>query len=149
MGLCLSVALWKDKPKLCDGRAAVRRGGHGANGGGDGVCEYGVLGGGGGGGKNVLWLPEEKVVMGASPAAVLGVVRRGEEGAAAAAASGGTPARAIWQRRVLMGGRCRLPRFSGMILYDESGRPVCAGLRDTARDQEKHAAAISVLRDLL
>ena len=66
-----------------------------------------------------------------------------------AAAASGTPARPIWQRRVLMGVKCQLPRFSGMILYDERGRPVCGGIRDRARDQEKHAAAISVLRDML
>ncbi|KAM0887966.1 hypothetical protein ACQ4PT_028644 [Festuca glaucescens] len=50
--------------------------------------------------------------------------------------AGGTPARPIWQRRVLMGVKCQLPRFSGMILYDERGRPVCGGVRDRARDQE-------------
>lgn len=31
---------------------------------------------------------------------------------------------AIWQRRILMGERCQLPRFSGLILYDELGRPL-------------------------
>ena len=75
-----------------------------------------------------------------------------------------------------MGVKCRLPKFSGMILYDERGRPVGGGVRDRARDQvrawsprlhnlrvcewmyhcpvpvclqEKHAAAIdNILRDL-
>lgn len=33
-----------------------------------------------------------------------------------------TPRRLVWQRRILMGMRCELPRFSGLILYDEQGR---------------------------
>ncbi|KAE8782665.1 hypothetical protein D1007_43934 [Hordeum vulgare] len=35
-----------------------------------------------------------------------------------------TPGRPVWQRRILMGMRCELPRFSGLLLYDEHGRPV-------------------------
>lgn len=31
---------------------------------------------------------------------------------------------AVWQRRILMGERCQLPSFSGLILYDERGRPL-------------------------
>lgn len=30
----------------------------------------------------------------------------------------------MWQRPILMGEKCELPRFSGLILYDERGRPV-------------------------
>lgn len=30
----------------------------------------------------------------------------------------------LWQRRILMGERCELPRFSGLILYDEKGLPL-------------------------
>uniref|UniRef100_A0A453PWM5 Uncharacterized protein n=1 Tax=Aegilops tauschii subsp. strangulata TaxID=200361 RepID=A0A453PWM5_AEGTS len=30
-----------------------------------------------------------------------------------------TPGRPVWQRRILMGMRCELPRFSGLLLYDE------------------------------
>lgn len=54
----------------------------------------------------------------------------GRATAAAAAAPEGcrtpmTPRRTpVWQRRILMGSRCELPRFSGVILYDEHGRPV-------------------------
>ncbi|KAM3193589.1 hypothetical protein ACQJBY_070299 [Aegilops geniculata] len=126
MGLCLSVALWKDKAYAR--RRAVQH---------DGavdvmvpgcVSDYGLLAGGG--------VPEAEEVAAA---------------VAAPRASGalGTPARPIWQRRVLMGVKCRLPKFSGMILYDERGRPVGGGVRDRARDQEKHAAAIdNILRDL-
>ncbi|GJM91041.1 hypothetical protein PR202_ga07376 [Eleusine coracana subsp. coracana] len=133
MGLCLSVALWKEKLYVDRGHndvAGVKAGG----------CEYEVLGG-----DDVLE-PEEKVVVEAAPAAAMGV-KQGAEGATAV--SGGTPSRPIWQRKVLMGVRCQLPRFSGMILYDESGRPVCSGVRDRTRELEKHAAAISVLRDML
>lgn len=35
-----------------------------------------------------------------------------------------TPGRPVWQRRILMGMRCELPRFSGLLLYDEHGRPI-------------------------
>ncbi|XP_044959979.1 uncharacterized protein LOC123411115 [Hordeum vulgare subsp. vulgare] len=137
MGLCLSVALWKDKAyarrRAVGHSAAVGvdvdemvRGGGGGGGGGSG---YGLLAGGGG-----LPEAEEAVAVAAAPRA---------SGAL------GTPARPIWQRRVLMGVRCQLPRFSGMVLYDERGRPVGGGVRDRARDQEKHAAAIdNILRDL-
>ncbi|KAG1334940.1 hypothetical protein COCNU_03G010590 [Cocos nucifera] len=31
---------------------------------------------------------------------------------------------AVWQRRILMGERCQLPKFSGLILYDEHGLPL-------------------------
>jgi hypothetical protein len=113
MGLCLSVALWKEKLYADRGHgqvAAVKGGG----------CEYGILC------CDALEV-EEKVVVVAAPA------KRGADGATAV--SGGTPSRPIWQRKVLMGVRCQLPRFSGMILYDESGRPVCSGIRDRARDQ--------------
>lgn len=30
----------------------------------------------------------------------------------------------VWQRPILMGEKCELPRFSGLILYDERGTPV-------------------------
>jgi hypothetical protein len=38
-----------------------------------------------------------------------------------------TPGRPVWQRRILMGMRCELPRFSGLILYDEQGRRIQIG----------------------
>ncbi|KAF5183186.1 transmembrane protein [Thalictrum thalictroides] len=30
----------------------------------------------------------------------------------------------VWQRPILMGEKCELPRFSGLILYDEQGQPL-------------------------
>lgn len=33
-------------------------------------------------------------------------------------------ASAVWQRPILMGEKCELPRFSGLILYDQRGRPL-------------------------
>ncbi|VVA97652.1 unnamed protein product [Arabis nemorensis] len=30
----------------------------------------------------------------------------------------------VWQRPILMGEKCELPRFSGLILYDERGHPL-------------------------
>ncbi|CAD5178157.1 unnamed protein product [Musa acuminata subsp. malaccensis] len=38
----------------------------------------------------------------------------------------GTPVLPLWKRRILMGERCELPQFSGLILYDEGGRPICS-----------------------
>lgn len=32
------------------------------------------------------------------------------------------PVSPVWQRPILMGERCQLPRFSGLILYDDKGR---------------------------
>ncbi|KAE8796182.1 hypothetical protein D1007_28893 [Hordeum vulgare] len=135
MGLCLSVALWKDKAY-----ARRRAVGHSAAVGVD-VDEM-VRGGGGGGGSGYGLLAGDGGLPEAEEAVAV---------AAAPRASGalGTPARPIWQRRVLMGVRCQLPRFSGMVLYDERGRPLGGGVRDRAREQEKHAAAIdNILRDL-
>ncbi|CAA7410417.1 unnamed protein product [Spirodela intermedia] len=43
---------------------------------------------------------------------------------AAAAAGGVVSSSPLWQRRILMGERCELPRFSGLILYDERGFPL-------------------------
>ncbi|KAK4767865.1 hypothetical protein SAY87_003006 [Trapa incisa] len=52
----------------------------------------------------------------------------------------------VWQRPILMGERCQLPRFSGVILYDERGQL----LRETCHHQE-HTAAVgrTTLEDLL
>ncbi|KAF8026725.1 hypothetical protein BT93_F3257 [Corymbia citriodora subsp. variegata] len=41
----------------------------------------------------------------------------GEEVAASAAAS-------VWQKNILMGGKCQLPDFSGVIIYDAEGTVV-------------------------
>lgn len=30
----------------------------------------------------------------------------------------------VWQRPILMGEKCEMPKFSGLILYDESGKPI-------------------------
>lgn len=119
MGLCLSVALWKEKLYLDRGHdevAGVKAGRR----------EYEILGG------DDVPEVEEKMVVVAAPAAGMGVKQGIAEGAAAV--PGGTPSRPIWQRKVLMGVKCQLPRFSGMILYDESGRPVCSGVRDRTRE---------------
>jgi len=130
MGLCLSVALWKEKLYGADGGSRSVRGRvvHKVVAGVEsGNCEYGILGGDA---DDVLGVEQKAAV---APAAI--AVKSGGVEGAAAAVSGGTPVRPIWQRRVLMGFKCQLPRFSGMILYDESGRPVCSGIRDRARDQ--------------
>uniref|UniRef100_A0A804MNT0 Uncharacterized protein n=1 Tax=Zea mays TaxID=4577 RepID=A0A804MNT0_MAIZE len=130
MGLCISVSLWKEKLYGADGssRSVQCRVVHEVAGVESGDCECGNLGSD----ADALGV-EHKAAAAAAPAA-MGVKSGGVEGAAAAV-SGGTPVRPIWQRRVLMGVKCQLPRFSGMVLYDESGRPVCTGVRDRARDQ--------------
>lgn len=46
----------------------------------------------------------------------------------------------FWQHRILMGERCELPRFSGLILYDERGQPVHALDRDIRHDQQVSSA---------
>ncbi|KAL5207763.1 hypothetical protein ABZP36_032198 [Zizania latifolia] len=154
MGICMSVAVWKEKAVYsAHGRPAVRRRGEVAGAGeveGGGGCEYGLglLGGRGdnAAAHDALEVEEEQEEAEAAAATAAKVVKCGAE----QVAPGGTLARPIWQRRVLMGVKCQLPRFSGMVLYDERGRPVCSGVgRDRARDQEKHAAAIMVLRDML
>lgn len=137
MGLCLSVALWKEKlyggSRSVRGRVVV----HKVAGVEGGDCEYGILGGDADGVLGVEQKPPPAAAVAAvaPAAAAMGMRSGGGVEGAAAAVSGGTPVRPIWQRRVLMGVKCQLPRFSGMILYDESGRPVCSGIRDRARDQ--------------
>ncbi|KAF0935474.1 hypothetical protein E2562_033616 [Oryza meyeriana var. granulata] len=135
MGICMSsVAVWKEKVVYAGRRRGEVLAGAEDVVGGVGGGGYGLLGGDADADADVLEVGEKVVKCGAD---------------AAVPATGGTPARPIWQRKVLMGVKCQLPRFSGMILYDERGRPVCSGVRDRARDQEKHAAAIMVLRDML
>ncbi|CAM0952129.1 unnamed protein product [Alopecurus aequalis] len=63
-----------------------------------------------------------------------------------------TPGRPVWQRRILMGMRCELPRFSGLILYDEQGRRIGTPGRRSHRQGKKKTARTSptaTLRDLL
>ncbi|XP_021288208.1 uncharacterized protein LOC110419467 [Herrania umbratica] len=60
----------------------------------------------------------------------------------------------VWQRPILMGEKCELPRFSGLILYDERGQlldhSVKGGSDQQDTLQEKTTAAVrTTLRDLL
>ncbi|KAI9186414.1 hypothetical protein LWI28_017025 [Acer negundo] len=59
----------------------------------------------------------------------------------------------VWQRPILMGEKCELPRFSGLILYDETGRLLEHSLKEASQKnnihQEKCAAVRTTLRDLL
>ncbi|KAI3411491.1 uncharacterized protein J3R85_017917, partial [Psidium guajava] len=41
----------------------------------------------------------------------------------------------VWQRPILMGEKCELPRFSGLILYDERGRPLSGSSEDASTNQ--------------
>ncbi|KAL0362610.1 UNVERIFIED_CONTAM: hypothetical protein Scaly_1216200 [Sesamum calycinum] len=57
---------------------------------------------------------------------------------------------AVWQRPILMGEKCELPRFSGLILYDQRGMPVHQCEDGIMHDQEKPPAVMrTTLRDLL
>ncbi|CAN8270176.1 unnamed protein product [Cochlearia groenlandica] len=53
----------------------------------------------------------------------------------------------VWQRPILMGEKCELPRFSGLILYDEHGDP----LHHTQDQEEVKQSSVvrTTLRDLL
>ncbi|KAK7313666.1 hypothetical protein VNO77_38856 [Canavalia gladiata] len=60
----------------------------------------------------------------------------------------------VWQRPILRGEKCELPRFSGLILYDEKGRL----LRDsdneihcleTSKQEKRNDTIRTTLRDLL
>lgn len=42
----------------------------------------------------------------------------------------------VWQRPILMGEKCELPRFSGLILYDEQGRPLSDSCEEIAHQQQ-------------
>ncbi|KAE9456257.1 hypothetical protein C3L33_11836, partial [Rhododendron williamsianum] len=45
----------------------------------------------------------------------------------------------VWQRPILMGEKCELPRFSGLILYDERGTPVhSSGIGTTDHHQSSY-----------
>ncbi|CAI9787700.1 unnamed protein product [Fraxinus pennsylvanica] len=56
----------------------------------------------------------------------------------------------VWQRPILMGEKCELPRFSGLILYDERGRPLDQCEEGNIYKQEEKAADVrTTLRDLL
>ena len=39
----------------------------------------------------------------------------------------------VWQRPILMGEKCELPRFSGLILYDETGQPLHQPEKETVQ----------------
>nr|XP_019704770.1 uncharacterized protein LOC105041541 [Elaeis guineensis] len=56
---------------------------------------------------------------------------------------------AVWQRRILMGERCQLPKFSGLILYDEHGRPVHNSSNNDTPHQVKETPVVTTLKDLL
>ncbi|XP_062218941.1 uncharacterized protein LOC133918868 [Phragmites australis] len=72
-----------------------------------------------------------------------------------------TPRTPVWQRRILMGTRCELPRFSGLILYDEHGQPLQSSKQNRAghlisrvrkyesKGKKKTARTTTTLRDLL
>ncbi|KAB5534376.1 hypothetical protein DKX38_017462 [Salix brachista] len=52
---------------------------------------------------------------------------------------------AVWQRPILMGEKCELPRYSGLILYDERGRLLDHSLTSSRKEnihEEKPAAVL-------
>ncbi|CAK9151753.1 unnamed protein product [Ilex paraguariensis] len=55
----------------------------------------------------------------------------------------------VWQRPILMGEKCELPRFSGLILYDERGRPLHHSSYEGNAENQEQTAVRTTLRDLL
>ncbi|KAF5730770.1 hypothetical protein HS088_TW19G00366 [Tripterygium wilfordii] len=61
----------------------------------------------------------------------------------------------VWQRPILMGEKCAMPRFSGLILYDERGQLIDQSLNQGSLmvdnvHQEKSVAVVgTTLKDLL
>ncbi|XP_040989113.1 uncharacterized protein LOC121236745 [Juglans microcarpa x Juglans regia] len=62
----------------------------------------------------------------------------------------------VWQKPILRGEKCELPRFSGLILYDERGRQLSdqshqeISCKENIHPQVKTAAVVrNTLRDLL
>ncbi|KAL5564988.1 hypothetical protein UlMin_028152 [Ulmus minor] len=61
----------------------------------------------------------------------------------------------VWQRPILMGEKCQLPRFSGLILYDENGQLLCDARKEadscnlTTNKVEKGGVVRQKLRDFL
>ncbi|KAJ1690745.1 hypothetical protein LUZ63_014900 [Rhynchospora breviuscula] len=60
-----------------------------------------------------------------------------------------TPVQPLWQRRILMGERCEMPRFSGLILYDERGFPLPSSSRARSINREMRGVAKVALKDIL
>ncbi|KAG8386488.1 hypothetical protein BUALT_Bualt03G0153800 [Buddleja alternifolia] len=59
---------------------------------------------------------------------------------------------AVWQRPILMGEKCELPRFSGLILYDQRGMPLHdQQCQEMTIDKLENMAGVerTTLRDLL
>ncbi|CAH2053689.1 unnamed protein product [Thlaspi arvense] len=55
----------------------------------------------------------------------------------------------VWQRPILMGEKCKLPRFSGLILYDERGHPVHHTQPQEQVNVHQSSLVRTTLRDLL
>ncbi|GKC41144.1 hypothetical protein Tco_1058866 [Tanacetum coccineum] len=53
----------------------------------------------------------------------------------------------VWQRPILMGEKCEFPRFSGLILYDERGKPLDQGHSVDITQEQPTITATS--RDIL
>ncbi|KAK7317830.1 hypothetical protein RJT34_02396 [Clitoria ternatea] len=60
----------------------------------------------------------------------------------------------VWQRPILRGEKCELPRFSGLILYDERGRLLNDAenethCMETSKQERRNVTMRTTLRDLL
>ncbi|PIN02743.1 hypothetical protein CDL12_24743 [Handroanthus impetiginosus] len=77
------------------------------------------------------------------------LVKRDNEGAEVGWQSHNS-ASAVWQKPILMGEKCELPRFSGLILYDQRGMPLHQCEEELIHEQEKSPPVVrTTLRDLL
>ncbi|CAK7351793.1 unnamed protein product [Dovyalis caffra] len=55
----------------------------------------------------------------------------------------------VWQRPILMGEKCELPRYSGLILYDERGRLLDRSRKENIDEEEPACVLRTALKDLL
>ncbi|CAM8946946.1 unnamed protein product [Rhodiola kirilowii] len=86
---------------------------------------------------------------GPSPSPLLGKAREGPVGAVGWQSNNSESP--VWQRPILMGEKCEMPRFSGLILYDERGQPLHNEPSYVAeiKQEKTPAKGRTTLRDLL
>ncbi|GKV04234.1 hypothetical protein SLEP1_g16420 [Rubroshorea leprosula] len=113
--------------------------------------------------QNCHWVPVKKVLMGSvrwcgankwgegeRPPPLLSF-RRYEPGVGWQSHNSDSP---VWQRPILMGEKCELPSFSGLILYDERGQVLDHSVDESSHNeitlQGKSTAVVkTMLKDLL
>ncbi|XXG67832.1 hypothetical protein AAC387_Pa06g1086 [Persea americana] len=94
---------------------------------------------------SLRWSERSKVC-----AAMVGEGGQGEGSGSGSGRRARSPMLEMWQRRILMGEKCKLPRFSGVILYDERGRPLQQQQHLHQHQQVRPAAVVTTtMKELL